>query len=102
YIFLSNVLAQSLQTATNAGLPATWTNTTADYEMDPNVTGPYSTQMVASLRWLPSVFISATPSNLFDSVNGIYTHPLSHGTFWERAVSMEMVGTNGETEFQID
>lgn len=100
YIFLSEVLTQSLESAVNAGFPSTWAGTTPDYAMDPNVTGPYAAEMEASLRSLPSVFITSSISNLFDATTGIYTHPLQSGVAWERPISIEMVGTNGQTEFQ--
>lgn len=102
YVFLSDILAQNLQSVTNAGFPDVWTGTTVDYDMDPAVTGPYAAQMAGALRSLPSVFLTTSISNLFDATNGIYTHPTSHGLAWERPTSMEMLDTNGVSEFQVD
>ena len=102
YVFLGNVLTQSLASAAGSGFPSNWPGTTADYAMDPNVTGPYAAQMLPSLRALPAVFITTSISNLFDATTGIYTHPTAHGVAWERPVSLELVGTNGLTEFQED
>ena len=100
YVFLNNVLSQNFAAATNAGWPATWTNTTPDYDMDPRITGNYSSnQLVADLQSLPSVFITTTMSNLFDPATGIYVHPTLHGSQWECPAAVEMVDTNGQTEF---
>jgi hypothetical protein len=101
YVFLNSVIAQNISAATNAGWPAVWTGTTPDYDMDPRITGACSTnQMLAALQSLPSVFLTTTMSNLFDPTTGIYVHPTSHGAAWERAASVEMVDTNGQTQFQ--
>ncbi len=100
YIFPNDVVAQSQQSVINAGYPSTWTGVGADYAMDTRITASNVTQMVPSLRSLPSLFISTSISNLFDANTGIYSHPTSHGLAWERAASLEMVDTNGATEFQ--
>jgi hypothetical protein len=107
YVFISNVLAQTFQTATNAGMPASWTNAAwpgvvADYAMDQTIIATNTGAVASALRALPSIFLSATTSNLFHPANGIYTHPTSHGIVWERPASMELVGTNGETEFSVN
>jgi hypothetical protein len=101
YIFPGNAVAQSLQSATNTGFPAAWAGTAADYAMDPTVTAPNAGQMEASLRSLPSVFITTSISNLFDATKGIYANPTQHGLAWERPAALEMVDTNGQTEFQL-
>ncbi len=102
YIFLSQVLTQTHRTATNAGYPNTWTGQTSDYAMDPRITtnAANASLMKASLRSLPSVFFSSSISNFFDANRGFYSHPTDHGIDWERPASMEMLGTNGLTEFQ--
>ena len=104
YVFLDQVVAQSFKSTTNAGYPTTWSGVAADYAMDPRITTNASTapKMIASLRSLPSVFFSTSISNLFDPTRGFYSHPTDHGVAWERPVSMEMVATNGATEFQED
>lgn len=100
YIFLSDIIAQSHQSVTNAGYPNTWAGIAADYAMDPRITGPSADQMLPALRSLPSMFISTSISNLFDATSGIYARPDSHGIAWERPASIELVDTNGNTEFQ--
>lgn len=100
YVFLANVLTQSTSVATSRGFPASWAGTTPDYAMDSSVVNANLAQMTNALRALPTVFITSSISNLFDGTYGIYSHPLSSGVAWERAVSVEMIGTNGATEFQ--
>ena len=104
YIFLDQIVAQSHKAVTNAGYPNSWSGVPADYAMDPRITTNASTapQMIASLQSLPSVFFSTSISNLFDTRKGIYSNPTSHDSTWERPVSMEMIGTNGVSEFQED
>ena len=104
YVFLSQVVGQSFKTTTNAGYPPSWSGIAADYAMDPRITTNATTapQMIASLRSLPSVFFSTSISNLFDATKGLYSHPIDHGLAWERPASMEMIGTNGATEFHED
>ena len=102
YIFPTGVVAQSHQSVTNAGYPTMWAGVAADYAMDPRITLSNTTQMVPSLRSLPSMFISTSISNLFDPTRGIYSMPDSHGVAWERPASIELVDTNGNTEFQED
>jgi hypothetical protein len=100
YVFLANVLTQNLSAATSRGFPASWPNTTADYAMDSAVVNANPAAVTNALRVLPSVFVTSSVSNLFDSATGIYANPLQSGVAWERAVSVEMVGTNGQSEFQ--
>ena len=102
YIFLSQVVTQSHKSVTNAGYPATWAGIPADYAMDPRITTNATTapRMIDSLKSLPSVFFSSSISNFFNPSRGFYANPNEHGIQWERPVSMEMVDTNGATEFQ--
>lgn len=100
YVFLENVLTQNTSSATNRGFPASWPGVSADYAMDPAVVNTNLDAMVPALRALPSVFITSSVSNLFNSTAGIYANPLQSGPAWERAVSVEMIDTNGLTEFQ--
>lgn len=100
YVFLSQVVNQSHQTVTNAGYPNAWGGVAADYAMDPRITVSNATQMIPSLRSLPSMFISTSISNLFHATGGIYANPTTHGVAWERPASIELVDTNGATEFR--
>lgn len=100
YVFIANVLTQSTSSATSSGFPATWPGTTVDYAMDATVVNANLATLTNALRALPSVFITSSISNLFDPATGIYVNPLQSGVAWERAISVEMIGTNGATEFQ--
>ncbi|MBM3847231.1 MAG: hypothetical protein FJ405_13225, partial [Verrucomicrobia bacterium] len=102
YVFLDQVLKQSTKTATDTGYPTMWAGVTGDYAMDPRITtnAANAPLMQRSLRSLPSVFFSTSISNLFDSSKGIYSFTESSGVAWERPTSMELVDTNGATEFQ--
>jgi hypothetical protein len=103
YIGLGNVITQNLQTALNAGFPASWGGGgPASYAMNPAITGPNGPQMPAVLGSLPSVFLTAGMSDLFDPVQGIYANASEHGVEWERPASIEWLDTNGVTTFQAD
>src|ERR1043165_544281 len=53
-----------------------------------------------ALHALPSLYITASPDDLFSSEKGIYFHPLEHGDAWERPATVEMFETNGRPAFQ--
>jgi len=40
--------------------------------------------------------------NLTSATTGIYSNPGSHGQFWERPTSLELINPDGSTGFQID
>lgn len=102
YLFLDQVVAQSAKSATGSGFPAAWGSGLADYAMDPRITtnALNSPKIVPALRSLRTVCLTTSVSNLFDSAKGIYANPLSSGVAWERLASMEMIDTNGASEFQ--
>jgi hypothetical protein len=102
YIFLSEVVAQNAQKAQSAGFPSSWVGVAADYDMDPRITSPNAAQMEASMRSLPSFFVTTSVSNLFDVNNGIYSHPTSGGAAWERPAAIEMVNPDGSTDFRVN
>jgi hypothetical protein len=102
YVFRNSALVQTLQSVTNSGFPATWTGTTPDYDMDPTITTQYtSAQLLAALQSLPSMFVTTSVSNLFDPATGIYVHPTLHGSAWERPAAIELVDTNGQSQFEV-
>ena len=108
YLFVDDILSQ---TNTPEGYPDTWGSyatisgtATADYEMDPEMTGDPTLRLkiAEGLKSLPVVSIVTDPANLFshenDSVRGgiyIFTgppvgDPTGHG--WTRPASVEMFG----------
>ena len=102
YLFLQDVIKQP---KAPAGYPTDWkesdagSSITADYEMDPRVTGnpAYASRMEASLKSLPVMHIVTTPGNLFSNVEnattgGIYIFtglPHTESKSWSRPTSVE-------------
>ena len=106
YIFLDNVIAQPERPE---GFPRTWTwgagsghTRYADYEMDTRITEPHGGEIREALRSLPSVFVTTSVPNLFDTDTGIYANAGERGEEWERPASVEWVTADGETEFEIN
>ena len=55
------------------------------------------------LRSIPTLSLVIDPEDLWsEENNGIYAFPLQEGDQWERPVSAELYGTDGQLEFQID
>ena len=104
YIFLSDVVTQSLNGAAPAGWPTSWGSNVVDYGMDPNIVNvaPWSTQMQAALTALPSLSIVTPLENLFDPSRGIYANPGGDGDSWEVPTSLELINPDGTQGFQID
>jgi hypothetical protein len=42
------------------------------------------------------------PDDLWDAERGIYANPVEEGIEWERPVSVELIGVDGQTEFQVN
>ncbi len=100
YVFPDHVASQP---RLPQGFPERWNSTAADYEMDPDITGPYGDRLRESLESLPVVSVATTTDNLFGAGNkGIYANPEQSGETWERPVSVEWFYPDGTTEFQID
>ncbi len=114
YLFFDEVLQQ-----TGAGLPQTWgtfeqnsplgtyragDDVPANYEMDPEVVNDprYSATIKDDLRAIPSLSLVFEPDDIWSSTTGIYSNTTSSGIAWERPVTAELIGTNGEVEFQVD
>ncbi|HNQ87676.1 MAG TPA: CotH kinase family protein [Verrucomicrobiota bacterium] len=70
----------------------------ADYEMDPNVvtaTRPgYGVD--DALRTLPFVAVTMDPEDFLGAAAGIYSHPLSSGSSWEKACAIEYLPRDAE------
>ena len=104
YLFLDDVLQQSI-----AGLPPEypdkWTGgISADYDMDPTVVSDplYAAEIKEDLEAIPTLSIATDVANLFDPQTGIYMHVGSRGVNWERPVSVEFFGRADGREFQIN
>ena len=101
YIFLNDVITQS---AAPGGFPESWSDTTADYAMDPLIVTNvlYSARMQDALTSIPSISIVTEMENLFDGTTGIYSHPLEDGVEWERPTSFEWIKPDGQKGFQVN
>jgi hypothetical protein len=112
YLFLNDVLTQD-----GAGLPPTWGTFTfgseeavqgdpvpANYEVDPEVVNDprYSDTILSDLRSLPTVSLVLAPDDLWSEETGIYSNTLQEGVAWERPGSIELLGSDGSSQFQID
>ena len=112
YVFLNDVIRQD-----GAGLPATWGTfglgsteaaagapVPANYEMDPEVVDDprYRETIESDLLALPTLSLVMDPADLWDADRGIYANPTQLGVAWERPVSVELIGVDGQTEFQVD
>lgn len=94
-----------------AGFPDTWGTHSAfpnsivpaDYEMDPEIVNDpvYAPRLKDALMALPVIAITIKKDDMFGAANGIYSHPLSRGTSWERPCSMEFITADGK-DFQVD
>jgi len=114
YIFLDDVLTQ-----TGAGFPATWgiyyddPPHPADYEMDPDVVGPYGSTIKDDLKAVPTISLVMSLNDWFNpsmevDIGGIYANPqwtaqqTDYDQLSERAVSVELIDPCGLEEFQIN
>ena len=108
YIFTSDVIQQTQQSALNAGFPATWGGRQADYGMDPDVIGPndlfggvYAATIQDNLKAIPSLSLTLDNADFFGP-NGIYSNVTGEGIAWERPTSAELIYADGTEGFQID
>lgn len=104
YLFLSDITTQPERPE---GFPSDWGSDSevpgrvvADYEMDPRVVNNtlpgYSVE--EALLDIPTLSISMPVEEFFGSSRGIYTHPKSRGSAWERACSVEWFEPGGGSE----
>ncbi|QDU88931.1 CotH protein [Pirellulimonas nuda] len=108
YLFTSDIIGQTYQSAIDAGLPASWGSRSADYGLDPDVIGPgdlfggvYASQIEDSLKAIPTISLTLDDADFFGP-NGIYANVGGRGVDWERATSAELIFSDGSEGFQID
>ena len=114
YLFLDDILTQD-----GEGLPETWgvlgsgcnnsgaaarRPARANYDMDRRVVedARYADTIRDDLKSVPIISLVLDPEDLWSEERGIYSNPLSEGFNWERPVSIELLNTDGETEFDVD
>ncbi|HJQ78316.1 MAG TPA: chitobiase/beta-hexosaminidase C-terminal domain-containing protein [Lacipirellulaceae bacterium] len=108
YIFTSDVIQQTHQSALSAGFPSTWGSRAADYGLDPDVIGPndlfggiYAALIEDSLKAIPTISLTLDNADFFGPA-GIYTNITGSGIPWERPASAELIFPDGSEGFQID
>ena len=106
FLFLDDIVRQSLDGRAPEGWPNSWGGNVVDYGMDPVIIRePGSEQREAVLEALvdlPSFSLVTDLPHLFDENNGIYANAWNRGRDWERPVSVELIYPDGETGFQIN
>ena len=75
-----------------------------DLEMDSEVVNDpvYSSQIIGSLKGIPSISIITGLKNLFDPASGIYVNAAGHGLEWERECSAELIFPDGTKGFNVN
>jgi len=99
YIFLDNVVRQP---ANPSGFPSMWGTESADYEMDPDIVNAHIGTLKDDLKSISTMSLVMDSKHLFDSKDGIYSHPQSSGITWERPGSIEMINPDGSKGFQAN
>lgn len=108
YIFTSDVIKQTHQSALAAGFPSFWGGRSADYGLDPDVVGPndkfggaYVALIDESLKAIPTISLTLNNADFFGP-SGIYANVTGEGIAWERATSAELIFPDGTEGFQVD
>ncbi len=103
YIFPREVARQ-----TGSGFPMSWgTNLAqavpASYAISPAVSSSPSRQaeLAEALRALPTLSVVLSPSDLFGSERGLFSHSQESGEEWERAASLEFLPADGTAGFHL-
>ncbi|MCX5683259.1 MAG: lectin-like protein, partial [Planctomycetota bacterium] len=105
YLFISDIIGQSLNGQAPAGWPTGPINSQIlDYGMDPDIVNNplYWNLLYDALTEIPSISLVTDLSNLFDPLTGIYVNPKQDGSGWERPTSVELINPDGTDGFQID
>ncbi len=104
YIFPQHVLQQP---SNPPGFPSVWgssSSTSADYRMDPRITGSaaYTNMAYQALTDIPTLSIVMNHADLFDPNTGIYANPSREGIAWERQAHIELIRPDGGDGMKID
>lgn len=104
YLFVDDVLRQPNDPSGFPAGPSAWNGFPSDYELDPEIVqdAAYRGVLEEALLELPVLSIVCRTGDLFDAVNGIYTHPLNRGPAWERPCSVEFIPADSSVGFQVD
>ncbi len=103
YIFIDDVVNQSLNGAAPAGWPTTWGANDVDYGIDPDVIATEGLQTIKdALVSIPTWSVTTDLDNLFDATDGIYANAQQRGIAWERPASVELINPDGSEGFQVN
>jgi hypothetical protein len=103
YIFIDDVLTQSLDGTAPPGWPTSWGNNLVDYGMDPDVINSEGAQVIKdALLSIPTWSVTTDLDNLFDPTIGIYSNASQRGIAWERPASVELLNPDGTEGFQVN
>lgn len=107
YIFLDEVLTQTIDTGNPAnnpfGLayPAIWqANATGDYEVDTRIDADPNWDLKDALLTIPTMSIVLDHDDLWNASTGIYPNATAEGDAWRRAGSIEYIDPNTGESFQ--
>ena len=107
YLFLDRIITQSVNSP-GTGWPSNSVNNNGfqiiDYGMDPDIynSNEYGDDMDDALLAIPTISLNTGVENLFDSIIGIYVNAEEYGIEWERAMSMEIINSVYEPNFQVN
>ena len=110
FIFLNHVIQQATDPGTGAQVvppdcPTTWPGgsysgaVTGDYQVDPDVVGPYIGTIRNDFKAIPTLSVVMDRDDWFGA-EGIYVNQSQDGT--ERACSTEFFDAQGNEEFQLN
>jgi hypothetical protein len=104
YLFVDDVVKQSLDGKAPKDWPKKWGMNRVDYGLDPRIAdrAPYKKTLGDDLRTIPSLSIVMDLEGLFDPFEGIYANPQQKGREWERPMSLELIEPQGGGGFQVN
>jgi hypothetical protein len=103
YIFLDDVLTQSVVRAGEKGFPSSWRGTAVDYDMDRDIVNDpdFGPQLIPALKKIPTISLVTSADDLFGR-EGVYSNPDRTGVNWERPISMEIIDSETGDSHQTD
>ena len=111
YIFISEVISQTSPAGiwpeeynNTAGYRGFGTRQDIDYEMSTTTTedSRYSNLLDDALLEIPTYSLVFSNDDLFGEDNGIYVNAANKGSDWERPISVEMIDSKSNTNFQVN
>ncbi|HEX8312442.1 MAG TPA: lamin tail domain-containing protein, partial [Chthoniobacteraceae bacterium] len=104
YLFIDDIVTQSLDGKRPEGWPKKWGMNRVDYGLDPRIVtrAPAKNTIKDDLQTIPSLSIVTDLKHLFDATTGIYANPQSKGDEWERPMSIELINPDGTPGFQVN